>query len=53
METAMRVLSVPSTDGVVLQVQDRGVWYPPSAPSSSHLEGLRNYCLKTRFIWDT
>jgi pimeloyl-ACP methyl ester carboxylesterase len=39
METAMRVLSVPSTDGVVLQVQDRGVWYPPSAPSSSHLEG--------------
>lgn len=39
METAMRVFSVPSTDGVVLQVQDRGVWYPPSAPSSSHLEG--------------
>jgi pimeloyl-ACP methyl ester carboxylesterase len=38
-ETAMHVLSVPSTDGVVLQVQDRGVWYPPSAPSSSHLEG--------------
>lgn len=35
----MRVFSVPSTDGVVLQVQDRGVWYPPSAPSSSHLEG--------------
>ena len=35
----MHVLSVPSTDGVVLQVQDRGVWYPPSAPSSSHLEG--------------
>ena len=39
METAMHVFSVPSTDGVVLQVQDRGVWYPPSAPSSSHLEG--------------
>ena len=35
----MHVLSVPSSDGVVLQVQDRGVWYPPSAPSSSHLEG--------------
>ena len=32
----MHVLRVPSTDGVVLQVQDHGVWCPPS---SSHLEG--------------
>lgn len=33
--TAMQVLRVPSMDGVVLQVQDRGVYYPPSKASSS------------------
>lgn len=31
----MHVLRVPSTDGVVLQVQDRGVWYPPSGASTT------------------